>query len=93
MLISGNGSRSRQADEDAVYLQERCALSPYLQGSYCLLVARFFNLHARTETMAMSIARPSAGLKPISGFVPATKIVQLESDWRIDNRYPLLPVV
>ena len=34
-----------------------------------------------------------SGLKPISGFVPAAKILQFESDWRIGNRCPLLPVI
>ena len=32
-----------------------------------------------------------SGLKLISGFVPAAKILQLESDWRIGN--PLFCVV
>ena len=36
-------------------------------------------------------SKRGSGLKPISGFVPAAKILQLESDWRIGN--PLFPVV
>ena len=52
-------------------------------------------------TVCASLAKPDrarksergSGLKPISDFVPAAQILQLESDWRIGNHYPLLPVV
>ena len=52
-------------------------------------------------TVCASMAKPDralksergSGLKLISGFVPAAKILQLVSDWTIGNCYPLLPVV
>ena len=55
----------------------------------------------RFATVCASLLKPDrarkseqgSGLKPISSFVPAAQILQLESDWRIGNHYPLLPVV